>query len=111
MTRAVLVIPARCRSGHVLEPRTVSVRTDRDPALRAVGWDCVVCVRVDCWQAYTSEPIPERFLEPAMFIRGSSQNLEWWQGVFFEGGQQYSDPDPVCEPPPRRRRRSPAPAS
>lgn len=100
-----LVVPATCRAGHHLEPRTTNVRHTGADAARSgqtpTGWECVICVRVECWTAqFPSGAVPAELFEPETYKRqrevlGRSRMPRFTKLVHFESGWQFAEPDPT----------------
>lgn len=103
LTVKTLRVPARCRNGHHLEPRTTYVRHTTSRAVRValvpLGWECCVCVRVRCWTAqFPGRAVPDDLLEPESYawqpldVR-ARLTPEFAAAVHFESGWQLTGPD------------------
>ncbi len=100
MSDAALIVPAKCRAGHLLEPRTCFIQSGSGSSYSRRDFECLICLRIACWTAhFPDEAVPGPVIEPEMFKR---QNHLWegrlrravlFQGIRFESEFQYEDPD------------------
>lgn len=95
-----LTVPAACLRGHDLIARTTYVATAGG---RAVGWECLRCLRVDLYRAHYGPraEVPDDLLDEVRFVRQRLQQqgkpIQALAAVEFASGWGFDDPDPTAE--------------